>query len=82
MKMNPQPPIETLTGSSCPAPNSSRESAKALTPVDASPKTPLKQKKKIQCNSYQVIETLPRHIESSTNKKKWNCNKMRLHIKL
>ena len=58
MKVNPQPPIETLTGSSCPAPNSSRESAKALTPVDASPKTPLKQKKN------------------------WNLNKMRLHIKL
>lgn len=48
MKVNPQPPIETLTGSSCPAPNSSRESAKALTPVDASPKTPLKQKKKLE----------------------------------
>lgn len=68
MKINPQPPIETLTGSSCPAPNSSRESAKALTPVDASPKTPLKQKK-------NTMQFLPSYRNSSyahriINKKK------------
>lgn len=41
-----QPPMDTLTGSSCPPPNASNESAKAVSPLSASPIVVLLRKKK------------------------------------
>lgn len=43
-----KPPMDTLRGSSCPPPNASNESAKAESPLNASPRAALlkKQNKK------------------------------------
>lgn len=41
-----QPPTETLTGSSVPPPNASRESAKIVSPLHASPRAVLWKKQK------------------------------------
>ena len=41
IKISLQPPIDTLTGSSCPPPKPSKESAKEMSPLLASPRVSL-----------------------------------------